>query len=137
MSVGNIPNWMDPDWSNGGASWRKMVNNHNKEANMKARLIIVPPGGGEAEYSFAFELPSVPHPGDYISVKRPDEDGTRDSIVRRTWWSLEHPSTASFEYADSPIYGTVKAFLFFKKIGQIKKRIISPVAQKILVNNTL
>jgi hypothetical protein len=58
---------------------------------MKVQLVFVPPDGGEADYSLHFELPSVPHPGDYISVKRPGEDGTADFIVRRSWWSLDYP----------------------------------------------
>lgn len=54
-------------------------------------LVFVPPGGGEADYSLDFDLPGVPQPGDYISVTRPDEEGTANFIVRRTWWSLNYP----------------------------------------------
>lgn len=61
---------------------------------MKVRLVFVLPGGGEADYSLEFELPSVPQPGDYISIMRPDEMGTADFRVRRTWWLLEHPTSA-------------------------------------------
>lgn len=59
---------------------------------MKVRLVFVPPGGGEAEYSLSFDLPSVPQPGDYISVSRPDQEGTEDFIVRRSWWYLSYPN---------------------------------------------
>ena len=59
---------------------------------MKARLVFVPPGGGEAEYTLDFDLPSVPQVGDYVSVTRPGEDGTADFIVRRAWWALNYPS---------------------------------------------
>lgn len=66
---------------------------------MKATLVFVPPGGGEANYSLDFELPGVPQPGDYISVMRPSEQGTEDFIVRRTWWSL------SYSYPETVIIG--------------------------------
>ncbi len=59
---------------------------------MKVRLVFVPPGGGEADYSLDFELPSLPQPGDYISIMRPDQQGTEDFIVRRTGWTLDYPS---------------------------------------------
>jgi hypothetical protein len=64
---------------------------------MKATLVFVPPGGGDAEYSLQFELPSVPQPGSYISITRPDQQGTEDFIVRRNLWYLEHPTTESYE----------------------------------------
>jgi hypothetical protein len=50
---------------------------------MEATLVFVPPGGGDAEYSLQFELPSVPQPESYISITRPDQLGTEDFIVRR------------------------------------------------------
>jgi hypothetical protein len=64
---------------------------------MKATLVFVPPGGGDAEYSLQFELPSVPQPGSYISITRPDQQGTEDFIVRRNLWYLEHPTTGASE----------------------------------------
>jgi len=64
---------------------------------MEATLVFVPPGGGEAEYFLQFELPSVPEPGSYISITRPDQRGTEDFIVRRSWWHLEHPTTGGYE----------------------------------------
>jgi len=51
-------------------------------------LTFVPPGGGEADYCLDFELPSIPQPGDHISIMRPSADGTADFIVKRTWWNL-------------------------------------------------
>jgi hypothetical protein len=64
---------------------------------VKATLIFVPPGGGEADYSLVFELPGVPQPGDYISITRPGQQGSEDFIVRRSWWTLEHPETGAVE----------------------------------------
>jgi hypothetical protein len=64
---------------------------------MKATLMFVPPGGGEADYSLLFELPSVPQRGDYISIRRHDQQGTEDFVVRRSWWYLEHPETGAYE----------------------------------------
>lgn len=75
---------------------------------MKVRLIFVPPGGGEADYSLDFDLPSLPQPGDYISVKRPDVLGTEDFIVRRTWWNLEFPDSKLERSASDQTYGGVK-----------------------------
>jgi hypothetical protein len=37
---------------------------------MKVNLAFVPPEGGDVEYSLEFELPSVPQPGNYISIIR-------------------------------------------------------------------
>ncbi|MBC7527929.1 MAG: alpha/beta hydrolase [Chthonomonadaceae bacterium] len=59
---------------------------------MKATLIIVPPGGGKYLYSLDFELPAIPQVGDYISVRRPGQEGTEDFIVRRNWWELQYPN---------------------------------------------
>jgi hypothetical protein len=63
---------------------------------MNATLVFVPPGGGDAEYSLQFELPSVPQPGSYISITRPDQQGTEDFIVRRNLWHLEQPTTGAY-----------------------------------------
>jgi len=49
---------------------------------MLVRLVFVPLGGGEADYSMDFEVPAIPRAGDYI--------------VRRTWWSLQYPDTEGF-----------------------------------------
>ena len=64
---------------------------------MEATLVFVPPGGGDAEYSLQFELPSVPQPGNYISIIGPDQQvGSEDFIVRRSLWHLEHPTTGAY-----------------------------------------
>lgn len=57
---------------------------------MKIRLVFVPPGGGEADYSLEMDVPAIPKAGDYISVAREGNQGrTEDFIVRRTWWAFE------------------------------------------------
>jgi hypothetical protein len=76
---------------------------------MKVRLIFVPPGGGEADYSLDFDLPSLPRPGDYISIKRPDVMGTEDFIVRRTWWNLEFPDSKLARSDSDQTHGGVKS----------------------------
>ena len=68
---------------------------------LRATLVFVPPGGGEADYYLEFELPSVPQPSDYISIARSDQRGTEDFIVRRTWWYLEH-SDSTLGVSDEP-----------------------------------
>tara|TARA_Y100000114_G_C11761304_1_gene329898 strand:- start:3554 stop:3886 length:333 start_codon:yes stop_codon:yes gene_type:complete len=62
---------------------------------MKVTLIVVPPGGGEADYEVDFEMPAIPRNGDYIVLNRSDDTykdkpGMAYFIVRRTWWSLEY-----------------------------------------------
>lgn len=75
---------------------------------MKVRLVFVPPGGGEADYSLDFEMPAIPRPGDYISVMRPGDDGTSDFIVRRTWWTMDFPNNDLYGDSKNPVYGTVQ-----------------------------
>ncbi|MGL6075121.1 MAG: alpha/beta hydrolase [Fimbriiglobus sp.] len=56
---------------------------------MKVNLSFVPPGGGETDYSIAFDMPEIPRPGDYITIHRAGRSGTENFIVKRTWWNLE------------------------------------------------
>ena len=58
---------------------------------VRAMLVFVPPGGGEADYQLTFDLPGVPSTGDYISVSRKgvEKPGYEHFIVRRSWWTLE------------------------------------------------
>ena len=58
---------------------------------MKAYLVFVPRGGGEADYSHEIEIPAPPHPGDYITVieKTGDKVEGRHWRVRRCWWDFE------------------------------------------------
>lgn len=75
---------------------------------MKVTLLFVPPGGGENDYSLDFELPGVPQPGDYISITRPDTQGTADFIVRRVWWHLHYPSSALYKPTGDTTHGTAR-----------------------------
>lgn len=55
---------------------------------MKIHFIVVPPGGGEAEYSFFIDAPAAPAAGDYISHEGPA--GKFSSfVVKRVWWSVK------------------------------------------------
>lgn len=70
---------------------------------MKVTLIVVPPGGGEADYNLDFDLPAVPRAGEYITVARDDvlanpqraqggDFGIYECFfVRRAWWDLRYP----------------------------------------------
>ena len=79
---------------------------------MKMTLVFVPQGGGEADYSLEFDLPGVPQHGDYISVRRPETQGTADFIVRRTWWGLSHPETrVSSPGTEAPLYGKAEGLM--------------------------
>ena len=76
-------------------------------------LVVVPPGGGEADYSLGMNVPALPREGDYISVlrsgKAPKDDdhvGTEDFIVRRVWWSFDFPDDGSdVHFGDSAPVG--------------------------------
>lgn len=68
-------------------------------------LIIVPPGGGEAEYQLPMKLPAVPSNGDYIVVQREGQVGTEDFIVRRCWWNLSYPEAAATHHGAKPPAG--------------------------------
>ena len=78
-------------------------------------LVIVPPGGGEAEYSLQMEVPALPREGDYVTVMRhregpvADRDiGTEDFIVRRVWWAFDFPDDGRlYEYAEDRTIGTL------------------------------
>jgi hypothetical protein len=78
---------------------------------MKATLVFVPPGGGEADYSLDFELLGVPQPGDYISITRPEMTGTVDFIVRRSWWHLDYPSNAPYKSSNDTTCGKMKSIV--------------------------
>ena len=77
---------------------------------MKVTLTIVPPGGGEGEFTLDFDMPGIPQQGDYISVYRPGQMGTEDYIVRRTWWVLDFPSTEAIQPEGNVTVGTTKSF---------------------------
>ena len=76
---------------------------------MDVRLVFVPPGGGEADYSLDFDLPAIPRPGDYITVMRPNQSGTEDFIVRRTWWTLEYPEAPMIQNSKNAVRGSAKS----------------------------
>ena len=79
-------------------------------AAMKANLVFVPPGGGEANYSLDFDLPALPRVGDYLSITRPGETGTYDFKVRQIWWHLDYPDNKPYRIVDEDpvVYGSVK-----------------------------
>ena len=78
-------------------------------------LVIVPPGGGEAEYSLQVEVPALPREGDYVTVMRKrdtpvavGEVGTEDFIVRRVWWAFDYQDDGRlYEEPHDRIVGTV------------------------------
>ncbi len=61
-------------------------------------LVVVPPGGGEADYGLQMNVPALPREGDYLTVMRNRagpvagaDIGTEDFIVRRVWWAFNYP----------------------------------------------
>lgn len=87
---------------------------------MRIRLVAVPPGGGEADYSLTMESPAVPQVGDYVTVMReykgepPKEEyrGTEDFIVRRVRWGFTYPDDGKHYHTENnqPI-GSVDAIV--------------------------
>lgn len=75
---------------------------------MKVRIVVVPPGGGEADYNLVFDLPAVPRAGDYITVLREGEAGTEDFIVRRVWWALKYPEAPAAQTRSSEVTGQLQ-----------------------------
>lgn len=68
---------------------------------VECRLVIVPPGGGEADYSLDFDLPAVPRTGEFISVSRDDREyGYECFYVRSVWWEMSYPSSAAIATKD-------------------------------------
>lgn len=69
-------------------------------------LVIVPPGGGEADYSIPMRVPALPREGGYVTLMRDGPQpvagidiGTEDFIVRRVWWGFHYPDDgALFHY---------------------------------------
>jgi hypothetical protein len=79
---------------------------------MKITLSFIPPGGGEPDYSLAFDLPAISQPGDYISIERPVKSATEpprffDFIVKRTRWCLNYPNNDLYGYAGEDTRGEV------------------------------
>ncbi len=81
------------------------------DCEMKATLTFVPPGGGEADYHLDFDLFAAPQPGDYICIDRadPENPGTEDFIVRRTWWYLKYPDSGDLDGPE--IVGSVTSLI--------------------------
>jgi hypothetical protein len=62
------------------------------------------------DYSLDFDVPEVPAPGSYLSIRRPDnpEPYSEDMIVEKVWWRLEHPETrSSFSGDEKPKIGSL------------------------------
>jgi hypothetical protein len=55
---------------------------------MKVTCSVVPPGGGEQDYSFDVDLPGLPATGDYFTV-RDGKGGASYFIVRRRWFHFD------------------------------------------------
>lgn len=66
---------------------------------MEVRLIMVPPGGGEADYSLDFVLSEVPRAGEVITVSRGEKYGLETFLVRSVWWEFNFPEGAAVHYA--------------------------------------
>ena len=76
---------------------------------IEAEVVIVPPGGGEMDYTISMEFPALPREGDYISIVRGlnknksysdetlEKTGSEDFIVRRVKWSCGSMIDANVE----------------------------------------
>ena len=54
---------------------------------MKVTFSVVPPGGGEQDYSFDVDIPALPETGDYFTAFD-GKGGAEYFIVRRRWFYL-------------------------------------------------
>jgi hypothetical protein len=57
---------------------------------MKVNLCLVPPGGGEVYDLLTVDMSAIPQQGDYITIRRQNQKGTEDFVVRRTWWDVNY-----------------------------------------------
>ena len=75
---------------------------------VKINLVVRELNRLKPDYSLNFELPEVPAIGSYISIQRPDhpEPYGEDVVVRRIWWRLKHPETATLS-SNPPKIGAV------------------------------
>lgn len=59
-------------------------------------IVMREAGNLQPDYSLEFDLPEVPHPGDYVSILRPDAaPHSEDGIVQQVWWRLAHPEVGT------------------------------------------
>ena len=67
---------------------------------MKVEFAVVPPGGGEIDYTFDCEMPAVPVTADYV-LKRDSAEGEplayATFIVRRRWFFPEEEGAVMVE----------------------------------------
>jgi hypothetical protein len=69
-------------------------------STMKVTFSVVPPGGGEQDFSFDVDIPALPETGDYITAND-GKGGDQYYIVRRRWFYLDVrpiPGGASYAY---------------------------------------
>ena len=75
---------------------------------MKVRLVVVPPGGGEADYSIFIEMPGVPSAGDYVGATIPGQTGGISLLVKRVWWTVQAADDKPYSEAGKESYGTTE-----------------------------
>ncbi|MFQ5954606.1 MAG: hypothetical protein ACE5JZ_06050 [Kiloniellales bacterium] len=77
---------------------------------MRVHVVLVPTEREEPAGGLAFEMPDVPRPGDHVTIQRSDQEGTSDFIVRRRYWTLEHPKCAPVHpHTGESIVGVTRA----------------------------
>lgn len=77
---------------------------------MEIKCSVVPPGGGETDFSFTLKAPGVPLPGDYVLRASDDGDdpGFAAFIVRRRWFVANSPEHLSVEVEYAEIDSSTK-----------------------------
>lgn len=80
---------------------------------MKCALVMVPPGGGEADYQLAFDLASPPRVGEFITIAREDAEkfGYECFYVRSVWWDLKYPNSALYATSEDHPIGKAETVL--------------------------
>jgi hypothetical protein len=77
---------------------------------MRVNVVLLATGRTPTAAALAFEMPDLPRPGDHITIQRRGQEGTTEFIVRRRYWTLEHPSCAPVHpHAGECIVGATRA----------------------------
>lgn len=56
---------------------------------MRVHVAFITPDHEEPSYGLDFDMPSVPAPGDVITIQRAGQEGASQFVVRRRAWHLD------------------------------------------------
>ncbi len=76
---------------------------------MRVQLVFVSNADDTPAHGPAFDMPSVPRAGDWVTILRSGQAGSTSFLVRRIWWTLDYPDTVPFHRAGECVMGTTKS----------------------------